>query len=189
MVAATPWCADVAEQAQHGGALVQEEPDVALRFGCLRRRPSRGLPGPAGRRPCASWTSACSRRISSETSGPASRLGGAQQPVQQTGRLDERAAVLVRPVLREEQTHEREVVELAQIAGVVRGGHASVPGPLSGLRQVALRDPDPGLDRRDGSHVREEPRPVQLLGPVQECDGLVRFALGSARRPIATNQR
>ena len=112
------------------------------------------------------------------------------QPVQQAGCLVERAGVLVRPVLREEQTHEREVVELAQIAGIVRGGHASVPGPVSGLRQLALRDPDPGLHGRDGSHVREEARPVELLGLVQESDGLLRVAVGLGRAsPIATNQR
>ena len=31
------------------------------------------------------------------------------------------------PVLRDEQTHQGEVVELAQIVGIVRGGHASFP--------------------------------------------------------------
>ena len=51
-------------------------------------------------------------------------------------------------------------------------------GPVSGLRQVAVGDPDAGRHRQDGTQVREEPRPVELLGLVQQGDRLLRVALG-----------
>ena len=40
-------------------------------------------------------------------------LGGAEQPVQQTGGMVDRAGVVVRPVLRDQQPDQGEVVELA----------------------------------------------------------------------------
>jgi len=50
-------------------------------------------------------------------------------------------------------------------------------GPVSGLRQVAVGDPDAGFHRRNGTYVRE-PRPVALLGLVQQGYGLLPVALG-----------
>ena len=79
-----------------------------------------------------------------ETSGASGCLGGAVQPDQQPGGLVGGAGVRVCPVLREEQTREREVVEFAQIADIVRGGDASVTCPVGGLGQPALRNPDRG---------------------------------------------
>ena len=156
--------------------LVKEEPDVALWFGCPRQGLSKGLPGLRSTPPRVLYEGGQQADLD-RTSGPSRRLGGCQQAVQQARCLDERSAVLV-PVLREDQTYEREVVELAQIAGVIRDGHASVPGPVSGLRKLALRDPDPGLHGGNGSHVREESRSVQLLRLIQVADGRIQVALG-----------
>jgi len=52
------------------------------------------------------------------------------------------------------------------------------------LRQIALRDPDSGFDGRDGSHVREEARTVQLFGLVQELDRPLRVTVGPGEESL-----
>ena len=105
--------------------LGKEEPDVALRFGCPRQGLSKGLHAPAARRPRASCTRAVSRRISTELPALPDLSAAANR------RSNRLVAWTSAPlswfaVLREDQTYEGEVVELAQIAGVIRDGHASV---------------------------------------------------------------
>ena len=70
------------------------------------------------------------------------------------------------------------MVELAQIAGIGGGGHPSFISPVSGVRKVASADPEPGLHRRNRTHIREEARTVELRRLVQELDGLLGVAVG-----------
>ena len=72
---------------------------------------------------------------------PLSGLGGAAHPAQQGNCAVECVAVAERTVLRQEQTYQGEVVELAQVADLVGGRHTSLVSPLGGSRELALSDP------------------------------------------------
>ena len=106
----------VAQQLQHGGPFVQEEPHVALWFG----RPGQG---PAQRR---AGLRPVSLRVSGQrlqhadlhqASGASGGLGGLEQALQQAMHTCSSVpASGCARLLRNQQAHEREVVELAQIA-------------------------------------------------------------------------
>ncbi len=82
----------------------------------------------------------------------------------ESGDVVDRTGVRASAMLRDQQPGQREVVELAQVAGVVGCRQAAFPGPVTGFGQPGLSDPDPGSQRRDGAHVREEAAHVSRLG-------------------------
>ena len=163
---ATPSCSGVTQQLDHGGALVQEEPHVASGSGA-RPRPGPRTAGPAAdvpaRRvpgPAACGSRAGFRRVPRSRRRRASR---SNRPAAWSSAL----GVVVCPVLRDEQTHEGEVVELAQIAGIVRGGHPSVTGPVGGLATAcpARSRPGPSSPRWDARPGRSPAGRAAPPGP------------------------
>ena len=74
---------------------------------------------------------------------------------------------------------EGDVLELAQVAEVVRGGQTSLPHPAERFTQPPLCDPHPCPHGRDGSHIGEEVTDVQALRLIEqvECAVQISFSL------------
>ena len=166
-----------AQQRDHGLAFVEKEPDVAPWFGGLAQGSLQSI---EGRRPVPLRLvgEGLHHEDLDEASTSCGFFGGLEQPVQQADCLADRAGVPVHAVLRDEQTHQSEVVELAQVADVVHGGQAAFAGPLGSLRELALGDPDARPHRRDRPYVREEAAPVAKLSLVEQVDGSLQVTLG-----------
>ena len=67
--------------------------------------------------------------------------------------------------------------ELVQVAEIVVDGQAPLTRPLQRFGQPALRNPDPGLQRRYGTHVRQGRPDEQALSLVQQAESALQVAL------------
>ena len=133
-------------------------------------RPAPGrVPAAATRRatsPRIRRASACSTRISMTLPGPAPFLGGQEETFQQLDRLVESGLVALGRVLGQQHPGQGDVLELAQVAEVVRGGQSPLTHPARPLRSslpCAIQHARP--DGRDRTHVRREVRRVQHVPP------------------------
>ena len=145
------------------------------------RAPAQGV-GRASPRPAsrsrASCASARSMRISRRL--PARPTRRRPSPAGPAVRPPGRGrAVRVRPVLGEQQPHEGEVVELAEVADLVGDGHPAVARPVRGPRQVALARsrPGPSSPRWDARPGRS-PGGSSSLRLVEQRDGALEVAVG-----------
>ncbi len=102
-------------------------------------------------------------------------LRGVVEPVQQAERV-------VLGAGGEQQPDERQVLVLAAVPGLVRGGEPSFPRPIGCRVQLAAGDPDPRADRADGPHIGEEARVVEGLRGIEERDRLREGAFRAGER-------
>src|SRR2546429_9828954 len=84
--------------------------------------------------------------------------------------------VALRPC--QEHPGQSDVLELAQVAEVVRNGEALLTRPVEGFTQPPLGDPHPCLPRRDRTHIGEEVTHIQALCLVEQVESAVQISLG-----------
>ena len=163
-------CVGRAEQRQHRGALVEEQPDIAGRHAVSSARASGAMA--LSRSPPARWASA--RSIRTSTTLPSRPLLSAAVRSRSSS-----AACLVEPrVLGDQQPGEGQVVVLGEVGRVVAGGDAVLAGPGRGDVQASARDVDPGPERGDRAHVGEEAGQVERLGLLEQVGRGVEVAAG-----------
>ena len=156
MVAGDTLLGHLAEQLRDGRSFVEEEPRVCLWF--------RGSGQSSAER------FVCKRMLAHRVVGEGlqhtdlegtprapRRLGSFAQPVQGEDQLgDGLAPFLDRPVAPmpgEHETRHGQKIELLQVADVVRDREPLIVGPLGGLGEPALGDPDAGLERGKGTDI------------------------------------
>ena len=77
----------------------------------------------------------------------------------------------VAKVLGQQEPHEGEVLVLPQKGHVVAGRDTAVERPLLGRAEVCRRDLHAGSHGSDGTQLRVEARPVELVGLVEQLHG------------------
>ena len=131
------------QQGHHRGTLAGEDAHVPLRLAQLEGAGQGGQ-----RRPGVAFTLPRQREEDQDLQGgamPAVGLGRAQQPLEEAGG---RAVAST-----EEGSRERDVLELAQVVGLVGHRQPSLRCPRERLLGPALLDPEAGPHGGDGSNV------------------------------------
>ena len=70
------------------------------------------------------------------------------------------------------------MLELAQVAEVVRNFQALLTLPVEGFTHPPLRDPHPCHERRYRTHIGEEVTHIQALCLVEQVERAVQISLG-----------
>ncbi len=174
----------VAQKRQHRGALVQAQPDVAVRLWRLDQGAAQcgQCPWPVAVGVVGEGLQHTDLQHAAVPPGVGRR---GVQSLKKTERRSDRegssgmAAVLGGAVLGEQEARQGQVLVLAQVVGVVIGGDASVLGPSGRRRQVPSGDSEAGLHRGDGAEVGVEAAPVQRLGLVEQVGRC--FVVAAAR--------
>jgi hypothetical protein len=175
------------QQDRHGWAFVHKHADVALRLSqreCLlqRHESSRDI-----------VLCLVGERLQHQDFDDASRpltcFRCFQEAFQESHCLKHGAVCTV--ALRPGQEHpsQGDVLELAQVAQVVRNGEALLTRPTEGFPQPPLRDPHPCHERRDRTHIWEEVSHIQALCLVEQVESAIQISLGlpySSHRNVPT---
>src|SRR6266496_6515634 len=78
----------------------------------------------------------------------------------------------------QEHPGQGDVLELVQVAEVVRNGEALLPRPAYGFTHPPLRRPHPCHERRDRTHIGGEVTHIQALCLVEQVESALQIALG-----------
>ena len=164
------------EETSHRRTFIYKEPDEALRFG----QPQSALQNHLGR-------SHAARRLVSErlqhqdldnAAFSAARFRRWEQASQQPERLADGTYPVFTPVLGDERPGQCHLLELAQVAGCIVNGQAAFPAPLQSFGQSALRNPNPGLQGRNWTDVRERASDKKTLSLVKQAKRGLQLSLG-----------
>src|SRR6266498_3124905 len=96
----------------------------------------------------------------------------------------QRAIRMVMLMLGQKYPGKRDMLELAQVAELIRSRQAVLTGPAEGFIQPSMRDPYSCLQCRDRTHIWEKVAHIQTLCLVEQIECGLRISLA---RPDASH--